>query len=278
MTEATNPNFENSSSADSYDLVAMDKALAGTIFAGRLHHHDVTGSTNALAIEAAGASAESGSVYFADAQTAGRGRGGHQWHSSMGDGLYVSVLLRPQLQADRALLISLAVGLAAQSAIHKVTGCDIDIRWPNDLMLRRKKCGGILVETAMDAAGGITMLRHAVIGVGININHAALPDELKMIATSLRIESGRAWRRQELLAALLRAVGEEVSALEADKDQKEFLERFAAASTWVLGKRVHVDEAGGYTGVTAGINAQGFLQVQTQDGMRTVLSGGVREL
>jgi BirA family biotin operon repressor/biotin-[acetyl-CoA-carboxylase] ligase len=278
-----NPNKSNPNSsgiADPYDLAALDKVLAGTAFAGQLRHLPVTESTNAVALEAANAGAESGSVYFADEQTAGRGRSGHQWHSSAGDGLYVSVLLRPRLIAERALLISLAVGLAAQAAIQETTGFLIDIRWPNDLMLTRKKCGGILVETAVEATG---MMRHAVIGIGINVNHATMPAELAAMATSLRIESGRAWPRQELLVALLRAVGDEVTTLESSKNNDALLQRFATASSWVTGKQVKVEEAGvdgagGYTGITAGLNAQGLLQVRTASGLRTVLSGGVREL
>jgi BirA family biotin operon repressor/biotin-[acetyl-CoA-carboxylase] ligase len=154
----------------------------------------------------------------------------------------------------------------------------LDIRWPNDLMLGRRKCGGILVETAVESGQKKNQLRHAVVGIGINIHHAAMPEELKEIATSLRIESGRAGSRQEILAALLRKLGEEVAILETSTDADALLKRFAAASSWVEGKRVRVEEGGGYTGITAGLNAQGLLQVQTGSGMRTVLSGGIREV
>ena len=165
-----------------FDLAALDVAIAGTAFVGQVQHFASVGSTNALALEAAQAGARVG-VWVADEQTAGRGRGGHAWHSAVGDGLYVSALIAPPLPMTMALWLSLATGLAARAAILEVTGMAADIRWPNDLLLHRRKCGGILVETAVDGA----MLRYAVIGMGINVNHVGFPSELETLATSLRM-------------------------------------------------------------------------------------------
>jgi len=255
-----------------FDLAAVNRALTGTRFAHRLQHFASVDSTNTLLLAAAAEGAPEGTVYVADEQTAGRGRGGHQWHSSAGDGLYVSALIRSPLPVDKALWISLATGLAAQKAVAEVAGLHIDIRWPNDLLLGHKKCGGILVETSVEGP----TLRFAVIGIGINVNHAHLPPELATLATSLRIESGQPHSREQLLAALLRALDLELTYLEADTPG--LLTRFTAASTWVRGKRVQVAEAGGYTGVTDGLDAHGFLQVVEDNGARhAVLSGGVRE-
>jgi BirA family biotin operon repressor/biotin-[acetyl-CoA-carboxylase] ligase len=172
------------------------------------------------------------------------------------------------------LKISLATGLAAQAAIAETTGLHTDIRWPNDLMLDGKKCGGILVDTA--ATGDAERLRHVVIGVGINVNHESFPDDLRYLATSLRIESGTVQSVQTLLASLLRALEREMAALETGDD---VLARFAAASTWVRGKHVRVDDGGGYTGITSGLDVHGFLRILTESGgERLVLSGGVREI
>lgn len=266
---------------DSYNIAEMDAALAGTPFAGKLHHFATIPSTNAYALLQAQALAPSGSVYFADEQTDGRGRGGHSWHSEAGAGMYASVLLRPRLSPADALFLSLATGIAAREAIFSASGFETDIRWPNDLLLGGKKCGGILVETAA-SSGDAPELRHVVIGVGINVNHVDLPKDIAPLATSLRIESGRAWQRQSLLVALLRALNDEVGNLLAEMAERaspaKLLERFGAASTWVRGKRVRVEEDGGYTGVTDGLDARGFLRVRAADGVRTVLSGGVREI
>jgi BirA family biotin operon repressor/biotin-[acetyl-CoA-carboxylase] ligase len=269
--------------ADSFDVTGVAARLAGTTFAGQVQHRRSVGSTNALALEAAQAGAANGCVWVADEQTAGRGRGGHGWHSAVGDGLYVSVLLRPQMALLDALWLSLATGLAVQAAISVVTGLKPDIRWPNDLLLGVRKCGGVLVETSVVATQADTpaMLRYAVIGVGVNVNHESFPAELEEIATSLRRESGRPWAREDLLVEFLRALEREVGLLEAELQGRatggSLLARFAAASSWVRGKQVHVDEAGGYTGVTDGLDARGFLRVIGDDGvLHTVLSGGVR--
>lgn len=260
-----------------FDLAALDAEIAGTAFAGVVRHFASVVSTNLLALEAAQAGARAG-VWVADEQTAGRGRGGHGWHSAAGDGLYVSALVAPPLPMTMALWLSLATGMAAQAAIRKVTGMVVDIRWPNDLLLNRRKCGGILVETAVDGA----MLRYAVIGIGINVNHAGFPAELEALATSLRMESRREISREALLSALLRALDEEIALLMQEHRGEitgaGLLERFTEASSWVRGKRVRVEEGGGYTGVTNGLDGRGFLLVDGDDGvMHTVLSGGVRE-
>jgi BirA family biotin operon repressor/biotin-[acetyl-CoA-carboxylase] ligase len=143
-----------------------------------------------------------------------------------------------------------------------------------------KKCGGILVETVITPASGASTepaLRYAVIGIGINLNHESFPGELAQLATSLRIETGGAIRRETLLIALLQALERELQLL-TQTGGSNLLDRFAAASTWAKGKRVRVEENGGYTGVTAGLDIRGFLLVEGDDGAKhTVLSGGVRE-
>jgi BirA family biotin operon repressor/biotin-[acetyl-CoA-carboxylase] ligase len=260
--------------------VALRAALVGTRFPARLHHFPTAESTNTLLLEAAANGAPEGTIYLADAQTQGRGRGGHTWHSSPGDGLYLSVLSKPRLPLREALWISLATGLAVQSAIKAVTHLDVDIRWPNDLLLPQpnapgKKLGGILVETAVNP-GPDAILRYAVIGIGLNISHESFPPELDSIATSLRIATGQSQSRNALLIAILRALDLELTHLEAH--QPNLLTRFTAASSWVYGKRVHVPEQGGYTGTTAGLDPNGYLLVDADDHtQRTVLSGGVRD-
>lgn len=249
-------------------------ALIGTRFTEHLQHFASVDSTNTLLLEAAANGAPEGTVYLADEQTAGRGRGGHNWHSAPGEGLYLSALARPSLHLREALWISLATGLAVQAAIRSATGLTVDIRWPNDILLGDKKLGGILVETAVEPN---TTLRYAVIGIGINLNHASFPPELAQIATSLQIATGSRVDRQTFVIALLRALDFELSLLE--QQQPDLLARFTAASTWVRGKRIQVPEQGGYTGTTAGLDTQGFLLVDADDGtQRTVLSGGVREI
>lgn len=266
-----------------FDLAAVNERIHATRFAGRLQHFASIDSTNLQAVAAAQNGAADGTVLIADEQTAGRGRGGHTWHSAAGDGLYLSAIIQPQMGLAEALWISLATGLAVQRAITEVACIEPDIRWPNDLLLPTKKCGGILVETASTSptADSLARLRYAVIGIGINVNHPKFPTELEALATSLRIETGKTHAREELAGRLLIALDAELAALEAElrceSKSATLLERFSAASSWVAGKRVRVEEEGGYTGTTCGLDRRGFLLVRADDGStRTVLSGGVR--
>lgn len=277
----------------SFNVSWVQAQLEGTPLAGALHHFPSVGSTNAVAAGAAQNGVPAG-VWIADEQTAGRGRGGHHWHSAAGDGLYLSVLVRPRVAGVDVLKLSLAAGLAARAAVLETTLVArerMDLRWPNDLMLWgadgvERKFGGILTESGMHSGSGA--LSYAVIGIGMNLNHRIMPEDLRAIATSLRIEGAGEVRRELLVVALLRSLEREIAALEReardelapdenDADQVSLAARFRQASTWVDGLVVEVAEEGGYTGVTAGLNRQGLLQIRLGDGsLRTVRHGGVR--
>jgi len=262
---------------DVFNISELDRELADTPFAGKLRFFPTIHSTNTHAMQEADQGAPEGSVYFSDEQTAGRGRGAHQWSSPPGSGLYVSVLLRPNIPPADVLWFSLAAGLAVRNAVQQVTSLECDLRWPNDLLFGPRKFGGILTELNAE----VTRIRHLVIGIGINVNLQQFPPELHSIATSLFIETERAWPRQELLIALLQSLHREVQALTAPASGRvatqSILERLERASSWVRGKQVRVEEMEGFSGVTDGLDARGFLQVRTPQGMRTIFSGGVRE-
>ena len=261
---------------DPLDLSDLNAALAGTRFAGQLHFFPSIDSTNSHAMRQADAGAPDGSVYFSDEQTAGRGRGAHAWTSPPGSGLYVSVLLRPLIAPADVLWLSLAAGLAVHGAVRAVTSLDADLRWPNDLLLGPRKFCGILTELNAE----VTRVRHAVVGIGINVHQPQFPEELRASATSLFLETGRSWPRQDLLLALLQSLDREVAALTASPDPTKatgsIRRRLEQHSSWVRNKRVRVDEGEGFAGVTEGLDPRGFLQVRTPQGVRSVLSGGVR--
>jgi BirA family biotin operon repressor/biotin-[acetyl-CoA-carboxylase] ligase len=250
--------------------------VKGSMFGARIHHYFRVGSTNAAAMEAAAAGEPEGAAFFSEEQTAGRGRGGNAWHSEKSSGIYCSVVLRPHLAPADAVTLSLAAGLAVQAAVQLVTGLAPDLRWPNDVLLADKKFCGILAEMNAEA----TRVRYAVIGIGINVNHADLPGDLRGRATSLRLETGRVLSRVELAAALLKSLDREYRALDSTDPaaRDALLRRFEERSSYARGKPVRVEENGGFEGVTEGLDARGFLRVRTPEGMRTVLSGGVRAL
>jgi BirA family transcriptional regulator, biotin operon repressor / biotin---[acetyl-CoA-carboxylase] ligase len=252
------------------------KPLAkGTIFADRIHHYFRIGSTNAEAMAAAARGEPEGSVFIAEEQTAGRGRGGHSWLSEKSAGVYCSALLRPEISPADTLAISLAAGLAVRAAVQEVTGLVADLRWPNDVLLAGKKFCGILIEMNAEP----TRVRYLVLGTGLNVNQSSFPSALKGEATSLRLETGRTWSRVELAAALLKSLHREYLALSAGHGRiAEITRRFEQASSMARGRQVRVEEEGGYEGVTEGLDERGFLRVRAADGERTVISGGVRTI
>ena len=184
------------------------------------------------------------------------------------------------------LVLSLAAGLAVRSAVEQVLRAAtstksaqlplLDLRWPNDLLLNGKKIAGILIELTAEA----TRVHYAVLGLGINVNQSAFPAALQSSATSLRLETGRVFSRVDLTAALLKSIDREYQNLTRSESgaRESVLRRFTQHSSYVKGRRVHVNENGDFEGITAGLDTHGFLQVKTPDGTRSVLSGGVRAL
>ena len=248
--------------------------LRGTIFSSNIRHYFKIGSTNTAAMAAAGEGAPQGSIFLAEEQTAGRGRGSNSWISERSTGIYCSVILRPPLPPSDVLVISLAAGLAVQAAIQQVDpNVAPDLKWPNDLLIEGKKVCGILTEMNSEA----TQVRYIVVGIGINVNQASFPPELG--ATSLRMVTGSEWSRVEVAAALLKSLDREYrSLLESPDAMQSITRRFVERSSWAYGKKVRIEETfSAMEGTTAGLDARGFLQLKTAHGVQTVLSGTVRE-
>ena len=248
--------------------------LRGTIFGQHLHHFYKMGSTNMAAMAAAAEGAPEGSVFLAEEQTAGRGRGSNSWQSPRSTGIYCSTVLRPTQPPSEVLVLSLAAGLAVRAAIQQVDSrVQADLKWPNDVLIGGQKVCGILTEMNAEA----TRVRYIVVGIGINVNQASFPTDLA--ATSLRLATGSEWSRVELAAALLKSLDREYRQLTGDADARSsILRRFAENSSWVNGKAVRIEENGSsFEGTTEGLDERGFLLVRTPSGVKTVLSGTVRE-
>jgi BirA family biotin operon repressor/biotin-[acetyl-CoA-carboxylase] ligase len=248
--------------------------LQGTIFGKHIHHYYKIGSTNIAAMEAGSADAPEGSVFLAEQQTAGRGRGANQWYSERSAGIYCSVLLRPALPPSDLLVITLAAGLAVHSAVQEIDSRVLpDLKWPNDVLINGKKVCGILTE--MNAE--VTRVRYIVVGLGINVNQSSFPADLQAIATSLRSATGTEWSRVELCTVLLKSLDREYRGLlENPEAATSILRRFQERSSSVQGRHVEIEENAELSGVTEGLDSRGFLQVRTAQGLRTVLSGAVK--
>lgn len=248
--------------------------LRGTIFDSNIHHYYRAGSTNTIALEAAAAGAPEGTVFLAEQQTAGRGRGSNTWHSAESVGIYCSVVLRPHLPPSDVLVLTLAAGLAVRSAIQEIDSqISPDLKWPNDLLLHGKKVCGILTEMVSET----TRVRHIVVGIGINVNHTEFPAELEPIATSLRMATGSEWSRIELCAALLKSLDREYKdLLRGPEAHADILRRFEQHSSSACGREIFIEENPELRGTTEGLDDRGFLRIRTRAGVQPVYSGTVR--
>lgn len=253
----------------------LRRGLAGTLFGKRIHHFFKVDSTNEVAMRLGQQDEPHGSIIVAEEQTGGRGRAGRAWHSEKSSGIYVTVLLRPQIPPAQAPLMTLLAGLAAREAVHEQCGVAVDIRWPNDLLASGKKFCGILTEMHAEP----DRVRFIIIGIGLNVNHAKFPEPLSGIATSLRLETGRTHSRLELLTKLLRRLDRYYNLFLA-QGGAPLIAQFEKASSYARGKRVRITAPGDtYVGTTAGLEPNGMLRV-ARDGMaktEVVISGDVAE-
>ena len=259
----------------------LSHRLYGTPFARRIHHFFKVDSTNSVAMQLGAAGEPHGTIVLAEEQTAGRGRAGRTWASEKSAGIYCSVLLRPAISPMHAPLLTLVAGLAARDATAEELDTQPDIRWPNDLVVNhggrngvRKFCG-ILTEMHAEP----DRVHYAVVGIGINVNQTKMPESLKEIATSLRIETGKPHSRLELLIRLLRHLNRYYNQF-LTEGSVPILRRFAEVSSYFKGKHVRITTAKEtFTGKTTGLDANGLLRVARDDGRGTesVISGDVAE-
>jgi BirA family biotin operon repressor/biotin-[acetyl-CoA-carboxylase] ligase len=174
--------------------------LATTRMGHTIHLLQTVDSTNDEAKTLAVRGALEGTMVIADAQRRGRGRMGRLWASPGGVGIYLSVILRPAIQPHDAPSLTLLGAVAVAQAIEEVAGLAAGVKWPNDLIVRGRKLGGILGEVAAETSH----LHYVVLGIGINVNQteASFEGELGHTATSLRIETGRFVDRTVMIRSL----------------------------------------------------------------------------
>jgi BirA family biotin operon repressor/biotin-[acetyl-CoA-carboxylase] ligase len=228
-----------------------------------------TASTNDDARAAAAAGAPHGAAFVADAQTAGRGRGGHAWHSPPGENLYLSLVLRPRVPATSVAPITLAVGVALARALEALLEgrAPVRVKWPNDVLAGdpSRKLAGVLVEGQLRGSEVVSL----VAGAGVNVRAASFPPELAARATSLALLGCPSLDRSTILAEICAAVGAAVAAFEADRlaSFRGDLDRLDA----LRGARI---EVAGARGVGDGIDAEGRLLIRGPDGLVTAVASG----
>ena len=231
-----------------------------------LHYFPTIGSTMTEASRLARDGAPHGTVVVAEEQTAGLGRMGRSWTSEPEVGIYCSVVLRLPLPPAELPIVSLLLGLATAEAIQRSTRIACDLRWPNDVLVDGRKVAGVLAHLADSGV---------VAGIGINVNNTSFDPNLRTPATSLRLAGGTEVRRESVLLNLLESI-DLFCGLLTNRGPMAILQAFASASSYVWNRRVCVEEDGA-TGITAGLDENGFLLVRMDDGaIRRIASGGIR--
>ncbi len=237
-----------------------------------IHRFPTLGSTNDYLKSLPDAPAFT--VIVAEEQTAGRGRRDRAWHSSPGDGLYVSILLRPERQLKYLSLISLLAAIAVDEAMreHGIDG--VDIKWPNDVLLNGRKVCGILAE-GMNAGAS----HRIILGIGVNLNHSQFPAALAETATSIARETGTRVSAADFLSRLLARIGYWYERWR-EGNYAQIIERWESLSSFARGARVAVttDEEQ-ITGTTDGLTDAGALRLVTDRGeTKIILTGEVARL
>ncbi|MEM6961478.1 MAG: biotin--[acetyl-CoA-carboxylase] ligase [Myxococcota bacterium] len=227
-----------------------------------------TESTNDDAREALDSGAIEGHVILAEHQTRGRGSRGRKWESPSGQDLYLSIVYRPSLGLDRLPCLALTVGLGVCDAVHQLLGRPAEVKWPNDVLLDRDKCAGILIESASTGH----QLHGTILGIGLNVNRTHFSAELEGQATSLAIVAKRSFDRCHVLCLLLRCVESRLDELGRDGpetilDQLEPLLAYRGAHVEIQGVR----------GIALGLSNTGGFRVRQSDGTVQTLHSGVLE-
>ena len=244
------------------------ESLRSTKWAGKsIFVFKETDSTNIQA-KAGGEKGEPhGTLYVAE-----RGRRGRRWESPAGESIYMSLLLRPEFPPVKAPMLTLVMALAVARALREQTGVDVQIKWPNDLVVQGRKICGILTEMSIE----MTWINYVVIGIGINVNQNEFPEELKDCASSLKMETGRRFRRSHLIAAVMEHFEmyyeqflQEGSLAGLRKEYNELLVN--------KDRQVKILEPGNhYEAYALGINDTGELIVEKEDGsVQNIFAGEV---
>ena len=239
------------------------------------YHFETIDSTNKKAKELATEGTVHGTLVTADAQVAGVGRRGRSWSSEKDAGIYMSMVLRPEIETDKASMLTLVAALAVQNAIQKVCGEKVEalpmIKWPNDVVLNKKKICGILTEMSLKG----TAIDYVIVGIGINVNNKAFPEEIAQTASSLSRECGEDIEREMLITEVWKQFSVYYEQFLVVKDLSFLKEEYERALVNKEEKVKVLDPLGEYVGIAKGITNTGELIVATEEGTRLVFGGEV---
>ncbi len=248
----------------------LQKGLNTKFIGKKLFVFETIDSTNSCAKILADAGIEEGSIVIANYQTDGRGRLGRTWHSDKDKNLLFSIIVKPPLHRSKISLLSFYASVAVAQGIESCTGITVECKWPNDILLNRKKCCGILVETS----AGPDIVKYAVIGVGINVNQELFDSDFLQPATSLKLFIGKEIDRVLLFQHIIKTFDNLYFAVQKS-DFRVILEEWMKHST-MFGKTITIYQHNfSYKATAEKLNSDGSLLVRTPNGLQVLYAGDV---
>lgn len=268
----TNRGYRLTNPETMYNKRELEQGLKTKTMGQTIYFYEETDTTNNRARELALEGAPEGTLVVAEKQTAGRGRRGKVWESPLGTGIWMSLVLRPQIAPAEASVLTLLCGLATAEAIEAETGLSAGIKWPNDILINGKKAVGILTE--MDCE--MSEVHFVIPGIGINVNTASFPPEIAEIATSLYLECGKTVSRRRLVHKVLERLEEHYETFLRTGSFTAMLEDYRKHCI-TLGKEVHVLGREPFFAEALDITPEGELLVRRVDNGKeeVVFSGEV---
>lgn len=235
-----------------------------------LIYYEELDSTNIKLQELAKQGATHGTVVVAGHQTAGKGRRGRTWESPKGDNIYMSLLLRPQMEASKAAMLTLVMAYSVAKVLQKLGYHYIGIKWPNDLVLSGKKVCGILTEMQTKNS----QIDYVVVGVGVNVHMSHIPEALKEKATSLYLEDGRRWNCSELIQEIIEVFFVQYELFLEHGDLSFLQTEYNDILVNRDGDVCVLEPGNEYTARALGIDSMGKLLVQREDGKEEKVFAG----
>ena len=267
-----NRGYRLKTSGDILSQAEILSSIRGSWAGREILYLDEVDSTNTAAKKAAENGAVHGTLVVSERQTGGKGRRGRAWDSPRGTGIFMTLILRPNMAPVHASMLTLVAALAVADGIRECTGAESLIKWPNDIVMSGKKVCGILTEMSADP----DCINYVAVGIGINVNMEEFPEEIRGVAASIFTETGKKTKRSLLISAVMAAFERYYEVFMKTTDMSGLLEDYNGKLA-NCGRTVRVlDPAGEYSGTAIGIDREGELLVEMEDTtVRRVLSGEV---
>ena len=248
------------------------KSIRKTEWVGQeIFYFPVLDSTNTKAKQLAEEGYPSGTLVVAEQQDAGRGRRGREWASPRGVGIFMTLMLKPDILPNNASMLTLVAALAVAAAIRKCTGRPAGIKWPNDIVMNGKKVCGILTEMSAQ----IDYVNHVVVGIGINVHNESFPEDIAQIATSLYLETGARYQRAELIEEIWEQFERYYAVFLQTQDLSGLVKEYEAHLVNMHQSVRVIDPKESFEGRAMGITPRGELMVDTWESRRLVSAGEV---